>query len=155
MKGIENYDLILSMVIFISAYASVFYLTPHFVQTYREVPDIHQNEATYLMKKLTETPGTPYNWTNASQATQIGLALWQVSTISGVLDPQKAAAINNTNCTELARKTGLTNTNILIKVSWDGQETACANQTTPITPRHVKRPVAVGSAHGQIEVLLW
>ncbi len=156
MPGVINYDFLLSITLFLTAYASIFYITPYFVQAYREIPDQYAQEMRYLEHVTLNTPGSPRNWTDVSSMTSFGLAAYYNQTLPGVIDPEKAMAINNTNCTMLARKAGLTENEIMIRIEWAGKTVQCTPGTSLTgTRRHILRTVSVGNQTGVVEEWVW
>ncbi len=155
MVSADNYDFLLSMIVFLTAYASFLYTSPYLVQPYRESPDVYLEEARFAEHMLLDSPGDPFNWTSVTAANEIGLAMFQNQTLPGLVDPAKALAINQSNCTVIAQKIGLPDNGVKVRVSWSGNVTECVPDQVIGTPRYVKRPVSVGGVPGSVEVWVW
>ena len=155
MAGGMEYDFVLSILVFLSAYAAIVYESPFIIQPYKSVPDQVYANAVLSEKALLGTAGEPLNWNNVSTAKTVGLLLFDGQVEQGVLDPNKVLALNNTNCSEIAEKAGLVTGNILVKVSWAGNVSQCVPKDIVGSPRHLERTVSVNGTLGKMEVWAW
>lgn len=159
-KGTIDYDFILSIVLFVIAYTSLFTLLPYINTSATDTEDYLIQESNYLSTVLAKYPGYPKEWTDTSQVQSLGLSYYDnTSYYPNIIDLKKAQAITKVNCSSLKPKTAATiDFYISIKLN-NGTYYNCTG-TKKNYSREIQRPIMLYNDDGNyypgvLELFTW
>ncbi|MEM3412252.1 MAG: hypothetical protein QW735_00940 [archaeon] len=95
MKGTLDFDFMMSLLLFLTIYFSVYLFLPDLMQDVLSTKDYRQSIVSNIAEYIISQPGFPENWTNISDAELFGLA---VSGERNIISLEKAKALHNQPC---------------------------------------------------------
>ncbi|RLG21806.1 hypothetical protein DRN74_00045 [Candidatus Micrarchaeota archaeon] len=150
MRANLNFDFIVALALFVTAYATLTTSMPSFAIGYRALEDPLLVDSEYLLHTLIANAGEPGNWSSTTQVNRIGLAYFNRTSYPYVLSLEKIKAVNGKDCASFLDKT---DTNINFKFRVDvkkGTKSSSyeCNAELPLGARLIQRPVKVAYIEG-------
>lgn len=102
MRGNLNFDFVIALAMFATAYMLVFSSISPFAMGFRAYRDPVESDARYLSDMLLSQPGVPETWSAIEgENVRLGLSLYNRTNYQNIIDLKKAKAIGAAQCSSL------------------------------------------------------